>query len=320
MYMTTDKDKPAHPVDTSALRPTGATPRSRIPRTTLEQWKILATIVHAGSFSQAAEVLAKSQSSISYAMARLQEQVGVELLTLTGRRAELTPHGRTLLAAAGDLLREAERLEQLATYLDQGWEAEVRVVVDVAFPTQALLRALAAFVAFAPDTRVQLREVVLSGAEEALNARSADLVIGTHVPPGFLGNVLTDVNFIAVAHPQHRLHHLKRQPEADDLAREVHVVVRDSGSVAPRDDGWLGARQRWTVGSMATSRAVVNDGLGFAWLPEHVIAADLLEGRLKRLDLAEGQIRRVTLYSILGQDGVPGPATKRLAELIAASV
>jgi len=293
---------------------------SRIPRTTLEQWKVLEAIVEAGSFAQAAALLNRSQSSISYAVARLQEQIGVELLVVSGRRAQLTDNGRTLLAAAREVLRGAQRLEQLAAHLDQGWEAEVRLAVDLAFPIPALLRALSAFVAFAPDTRIQLSEVVLSGAEEALRTGTADLVVGTHVPVGFLGNRLAEIRFIAVAHADHRLFQLGRAPTTEDLQEDIHIVVRDSGSTRPRDDGWLGAKQRWTVGSMASSRAMVADGLGFAWLPEHVVSADIEAGILKPLGLDQGQERFVVLYMVYADAQSAGPATRHLAQLMAQAV
>jgi len=297
-----------------------ATSYHHIPRTTLEQWKVLEAIVEEGSFAQAATRLNRSQSSVSYAVARLQEQIGVELLTMNGRRAQLTDSGRALLATAREVLRGAQRLEQLAVHLDQGWEAEVRIAVDLAYPNPALLTALCEFVAFAPDTRLQLREVVLSGAEEALLKGTADLVVGTHIPAGFLGNKLIDVKFIAVAHADHRLHHLGRAPTTTDLEAEIHLVVRDSGSTSPRDDGWLGARQRWTVGSMATSREMVAAGLGFAWLPEHLVADDILRGILKPLNLAQGQERMVALHIVFSDAQGAGPATRHLAQVLAQAV
>lgn len=289
----------------------------RIPRTTLEQWKVLEAIVEEGSFAQAAQRLNRSQSSISYAVARLQEQIGVELLEMSGRRALLTGNGLTLLSQAREVLRGAQRLEQLAVHLEQGWEAEVRLAVDLAFPNAALLRALSAFVAFAPETRIQLREVVLSGAEDALRTGAADLAVGAQVPAGFLGNKLMDVKFVAVAHPDHRLFGLGRAPATDDLESEIHVVIRDSGSTQPRDDGWLGARQRWTVGSMESSRAMVASGLGFAWLPEHVVRADIETGTLKALGLVAGQERWVTLHMIFADASSARPATRHLAQRMA---
>jgi DNA-binding transcriptional LysR family regulator len=59
----------------------------KIPRSTLEQWQVLQAIVECGGYAQAAEALHRSQSSVSYMVAKLQEQLGVELLEIDGRRA-----------------------------------------------------------------------------------------------------------------------------------------------------------------------------------------------------------------------------------------
>ncbi|VFR45217.1 Transcriptional regulator, LysR family [plant metagenome] len=290
-----------------------------IPRTTLEQWRVLQAIVEHGGFAQAAEALHRSQSSVSYMVARLREQVGVELLVLEGRKARLTDAGQALLAAANELLRDASRLERLAASLGQGWEPEVRMAVDVAFPTGLLVQALARYTDLAAQTRVQLKEVVLSGAEEALLTHTADLVIGTRVPVGHLGDLLLDVEFVALAHPAHALHRLGRELTTEDLARELQVVLRDSGTQHPRDEGWLGARQRWTVTAMQTSLSMVASGLGFAWLPRHLAQRHIDEGSVLPLPLREGGRRRVPLYLMYGATE-PGPATRRLAEVITEEV
>ncbi|HBN88666.1 helix-turn-helix domain-containing protein, partial [Rheinheimera aquimaris] len=60
------------------------------PRSTLEQWRILQAVVDAGGYAQAAELLSKSQSSLNHAVAKLQTQLGVELLEVRGRKAYLT--------------------------------------------------------------------------------------------------------------------------------------------------------------------------------------------------------------------------------------
>lgn len=285
-------------------------------KTTLEQWRVLQAIVEHGGYAQAAEALHRSQSSISYMAARLQSQVGVELLAIEGRKAQLTANGKALLSAATELLADAHKLEHLATRMEKGWEAELRVVVDVAFPTALLLQALTRFTQEVGQTRIQLSEVVLSGADEALLGQRADVLIGTRVPAGYLGDLLLDVDFIAVAHPGHTLHRLGRTLSTDDLKREMQIVLRDSGTRQPRDEGWLGARQRWTVSSMETSAAMVADGLGFAWLPRHVIQKQLEEGRVWPLPLDKGQIRRVALYLTFGGGTNAGPAARQLAQML----
>src|SRR5689334_8250100 len=102
----------------------------KIPRSTLEQWQVLQAIVDCGGYAQAAEALHRSQSSVSYMVARLQEQVGVELLEIDGRRARLTKNGEALLRRARALLDDAFQLEEFARSLNQGWESELRFAVD----------------------------------------------------------------------------------------------------------------------------------------------------------------------------------------------
>ncbi len=283
-------------------------------RTSMEQWAVLAAVVDTGGFAQAAEVLSRSQSAVSYAVARLQESLGVSLLVVEGRKSVLTPHGRTLLARARTLIKDLDNLEQLARSLKQGWEAELTLVVDAAFPRARLLGIVAELQHSCPSTQIQLAEVVLSGAEDAIVAGAADLVISSRVPAGFLGDWLLDVTFVAAARPDHPLFELERELTTDDLVRHVQAVVRDSGSAHPRDEGWLGAARRFTVSSMDASLATLLAGLAYAWLPEHVLADALQSGALRRLPLASGGSRNVSLHMVLVRPAAQGPAARAAVE------
>lgn len=291
-----------------------------LPRTTLEQWHVLQAIVEHGSFANAAEALHRSQSSVSYMVAKLQEQLDLPLLEIEGRKAQLTTAGMTLLNQAKHLLADAQALEQRARNLKAGWEAEIRLVVDGLFPQSLLTCVLNEVNLSCQHSQLQLVESVLSGAEEALLRHEADVAICNNVPPGFLGDPLMDITFLAVAHPQHALHQLGRELTTDDLARELQVVVRDSGSQKPRDDGWLGATRRWTVSNGSTRLALMRSGLGFGWAPLQTIQDDLERGDLKPLPLREGRTRKRTLYLVLAEPRQAGPGARRVAEIIRDSV
>jgi DNA-binding transcriptional LysR family regulator len=277
-------------------------------KTTLEQWAVLASVVDEGGFAQAANVLHRSQSAVSYAVGRLQEALGLPLLELDGRKSVLTPHGKTLLGRARPLLRDLDTLEAVARSLKQGWEPELRLVVDAAFPRTQLFAIVADLQRACPSTDIQLADAVLSGAEEAITQRHADVVVSSRVPPGFLGDRLLDVEFIAVARSDHPLLRMDRTLTLDDLTRHVQAVVRDSGSAQPRDEGWLGADHRYTVSSMESSVGLVLAGLAYAWLPEHVLANYLREGVLRRIPLAGGGSRTVMLHIVMVRPELAGPA------------
>lgn len=288
----------------------------KAPRVTLDQWRTLQAVVDHGGFAQAAEATHRSQSSVSYTVARMQEQLGVPLLRIEGRKAVLTEAGEVLLRRSRQLVKQASQLEDLAHHMEQGWEAEVRLVVDAAYPNARLVRALSAFMPQSRGCRVRLREEVLSGVEEVLLEGSADLAITTLDIQGYLGAGLCSVEFIAVAHPDHPLHRLQRQLSFQDLESQLQVVIRDTGRTQPRNVGWLGAEQRWTVGSLSTATNFVSSGLGFAWLPRHLIERELKEGQLKPLPMEQGGSRHPSFYLYANKDKALGPASQILVELI----
>jgi DNA-binding transcriptional LysR family regulator len=290
------------------------------PRVTLDQWRALQAVVEHGGYAQAAAVLHRSQSTLSYAVHSLETKLGLRLLQREGRNARITEAGALLLRRSRPLLEQAEQLEVLAASLAQGWEPEIRLVVDAAFPTELLLEALSQFLPEARGTRVRLREEVLSGVLEVLETEGAELAITDELPPGFLGDPIMELTFEALAHPGHALHGLGRGLRAGDLAREMQVVVGDSGSRRRRDVGWLGAENRWTVASMETAIETVRRGLGFAWLPRLRVAELMQRGELRALPLEEGRRYRVPLYLLFGKGPAAGPATKALARQLRAVV
>jgi DNA-binding transcriptional LysR family regulator len=286
------------------------------PRTSPDQWVALAAVVDYGGYGGAAEALHRSASALNYQVQRLQEQLGVRLLEVRGRRAVLTPHGEVLLKRARGVLGELESLEAFAGSLQAGFEPVLRIVVDAAYPRGPLLAALAALQGACPQTRLELADAVLSGAEDAIVDGTADVVVTSRVPRGFLGDWLLETTFVAVAAPSHPLQQLGRPATRHDLSLHTQVVLRDSGTRAPRDEGFLGADVRWTVGSLEASRAAVEAGLAYAWLPDHVVADDLAAGRLARLAIDAGTTRRVPLYLVLVHAAQAGPAARTAAELL----
>ncbi len=198
-----------------------------------------------------------------------------------GRRAVLTAHGTTLLQRARLLLRAATALETQARSLRRGWEAELRLVVDAAFPRQRLLAIVAELQQSCPQTQMQLSDAVLSGAEEAILDGTGDVVITTRVPEGHLGEWLLDVTFVAVAAPAHPLLASDGEVAQAQLAAHTQAVVRDSGRRHPQDEGWLGAERRCTVGSVEASLALVRAGLAYAWLPEDLVREPIARAELR---------------------------------------
>src|SRR5690606_37240833 len=89
----------------------------------------------------------------------------------------------------------------------QGQEAEVTVALDALLDVRRILPALEAVSTHYPFTRVRVLETSLSGTQEALLQKQADIVIGSQLPVGFMGTPVRQVRMIPVAHPDHPLFH-----------------------------------------------------------------------------------------------------------------
>jgi DNA-binding transcriptional LysR family regulator len=285
------------------------------PRTTLDQWNALVSVVEAGGYAQASARMHRTQSTVTYTIKKLEDVLGVKVFELQGRRAVLTPIGEVLYRRGRALVDEAGRLERASAELARGWEPEIRLAVDIIFPTWLLLECLEAFGQQHPDTRIELLESVLGGTEDALTEGQADIAIGGVVPGGFMGDPLMQVRFVCAAAPSHPLHKAGSALTLDDLRHHRHLVLRDSGALRSRSSGWLNEK-RWTVTSKATSIRAACMGLGYAWYPEESIREELDSGRLVPLPLAHGGERYVMLYLVHADRDTAGPGVRRLSAIL----
>ena len=286
------------------------------PKISLEQWLVFKTVVDEGSYAAAAEALNKSQSSISYILGRLDDLLPVPVLELRGRKAELTEAGRALYRQATTLLEQARLVEQAAKYFASGWEPEVTLAVDALTPMKSLFCGLQKFSLRSPGTRLRLLETTLSGTAEMLLNRAADIALIGQLPPGFSGTPVRQIQMLPVAHPEHPLFALNRDITDEELSQHRQIVIRDTGIKRQIDAGWLGAEQRWTLSHPASSLEAVKAGLGFAFLPVERMQRELDAGQVRRLPLAQGAERIVTLHLVLADKDYAGPATRAVADAL----
>ncbi|MBY6185631.1 LysR family transcriptional regulator [Marinobacter hydrocarbonoclasticus] len=288
------------------------------PHSTLEQWRILQAVVDYGGYAKAAEALNKSQSSLNHAVAKLQQLLGVPLLEVKGRKAVLTPQGKVLLRRSRALTSEIEQLEMLAGNLEQGWEPEITLSREILYPTEALYQAMSRFYPECRGTRLTVIDNVMSGTTAAVEDPKYDLVISALSHPGHRGQPLGAIRMLLVCHPNHPL---TQESVIDDsrLAQELQLVIRDTGALADKDLGWLKAEQRWTFSNFHEAIAVLHQGVGFCWVPEHLARPEIQAGRLSHLSQATVDFSLISLSLIIPNPDRLGPAAQRFAELLVAS-
>lgn len=285
-------------------------------KTTLEQWRILQAVVDHGGYAHAAEHLNKSQSSLNHALAKLQSQLGVELLEVKGRKAYLTEAGEVMLRRSRYITQNVEELESLAVNIQQQWEPEIAIAVDLAFPRPQLFDTLSDFLPESRGSRLKILDTVLTGTEEAIIDKQADLVITHSVPKGFLGEPIGTVCFVAVCSPDHPLAQLNQPVDPNALQQHLQIVIKDTGSSPQERQGWLRSEQRWTVSQFDSARGLLKRGLGFCWLPEHEVSSDIDNGELVKLHVEGSSFRRLTSYLVIPAKDNLGPGSQMLASLL----
>jgi len=289
-----------------------------IPQTTLEQWSVLRTVVESGSFARAAEQLNRSQSSVSYAMSRLQARLGVPLLQIDGRKAQLTKAGRTLLAEATPLIEDMILLEARGRALSAGHEAQVSLLIDSIFPRPKLFEVLTTFQQQYPTVEIELRELVRQQAPDPA-AVAYDLAVTIWDITSQHAIRMFDVELIAVAHRAHALHQRGISLTQPTLSRyPVVSIQRHDGNLVTPLTQPLTSRQ-WRVNTVEAAVGAVSSGLCYGWLPRHLIQADLTAGLLVPLPLGSEGSRQIPLYLSYACRDCAGIATRAMADLLLAN-
>lgn len=285
-----------------------------MPRSTVEQWAVLRAVVEHGGFAQAAEALHRSQSSISYAVGRLRDALGVDILEQRGRRAVLTEAGAALLAQVTPLIEELNRVEQRGRGIARGDAVRIRLAVDSLFPKDRLFAALRQIASRYPHAEVHLVETVRQTVQE-FPAGSFDLAILVIEPGSPEVDRVADIRLVAAASADHPLISGEGPPTRAALARYPVVEIRgyDAPGETPAQHG-----RSWRMSTVGSAIDAVRHGLCYGWLPMDLIRTDLSSGSLRPLALRSGGIRHVPLglhrrHSPPGDDA----ATDELARLLA---
>jgi DNA-binding transcriptional LysR family regulator len=284
--------------------------------TTLDAWEILQTVVQLGGFAPAAKRLYRSQSTISYAIGRLQEQLGVRLFEIHGRKAQLTEAGRALLADVEPHLAGFHELEQRARAMATGGASDLRISSDSIFPDDRLFEALAEFSRRFPHVRLRLRQGTFLSADSEFSIHNAQICVTGLVSREFLIKPILVIGMIAVARRGHPLLSIRHKLTRSDLMQHTQVTIESATSGSLRRQPGLPAQRVLPVSTIDSAISAVRSGLCFGWLPKYRIQSELESGDFLALGLAAGKTRDVRLNLVCRDLSVSNSEVNALAELL----
>ncbi|QNH12702.1 LysR substrate-binding domain-containing protein [Xanthomonas sp. SI] len=277
----------------------------------LDALQIIDAIDRRGSFSAAGKALYKVPSTISYTVAKLEEDLGVQLFDRLGPKVALTAAGAELLREGRHLLRAAGDLELRVRRVASGWETEFALGLDSVFAPDCLAEDIAAFYAVADRTRLRIVQESLSGTWEALLDRRVDLLVGAagEGPSGggYVAEAFGTLPFVFVVAPTHPLAQEAEPLGRSQLAEHRAIAVADSARrLLPRTVGLLFGQDALTVPDMRSKYLLQVAGLGFGFLPEPYARAALARGALLRKQVEEPKPDEV--FQLAWRSGEEGAA------------
>ena len=284
--------------------------------TTLDAWEILQAVVQLGGFAPAAEKLNRSQSTISYAIGRLQDQLGIRLFEIQGRKAQLTEAGRALLADAEPHLSGFHQLEQRARLMASGGPSEVRLSIDSLYPDDRLFDALAGFSRSFPHVKLKLRQSSFLSADSEFSLFNAQICVTGLASREMLVKPILVIGMIAVARADHPLLSIRRRLSRSDLMQHMLVTIEGAASGSLKHQPRLPAQRMLPVGTIESAIAAVRSGLCFGWLPKYRIQSELESGDFVALPLSAGQTREVRLNLVCRDLNASNSEVNALAELL----
>jgi DNA-binding transcriptional LysR family regulator len=254
---------------------------------TLDQLRVLARVVEAGSFARAADVLGMQRSNVSRTIAQLEAELGIALLERTTRRQSVSEAGRAVYERALAALEAADDVARIAQRTQEQPRGLLRLTCGVEFGIAAVGAWIEAYLALHPQVAV---EAEYASREIDLVHEGFDLAIraGPLRDSRLAARVLGRLRYGLFASPGYlRQRGTPRQPQ--DLAEHALVAFTGDGPRPRwqlRRDGELAdvavassARLRVNAGSAVASALL--QGLGIGLLPLVIAAEPVRQARLQ---------------------------------------
>ncbi len=254
----------------------------------LDQMRMFLAVCDSGSFRAAAKELARVQSAVSHAIAKLEDELGVRLFDRSGHRPVPTPEGRALLANVRDVLLRVDAMRARARGLREGVELELSLTIDVLFPPLLVGAALSDMSLAYPSVAIRLSAEALGGPITALieQRSQVSVIVGESFrDPRIAIEALTSIEMIAVAAPFHPLAQTGDRPlDAAALADHLQIVQFDRSPLTDQRDIGVISPRTCRVGGQDIKHAMIRAGLGWGRLPGWLAEEDLASGRLVRVE------------------------------------
>ncbi|MEZ8427325.1 LysR family transcriptional regulator [Vibrio cyclitrophicus] len=251
---------------------------------------VFTQVVDCGSFTQAAETLNMTKSTVSRKLAELEQHLGVRLITRSTRSLLLTPEGERFYQSSiqmHEIMSQAELEVSANQDLIRG---PLNVVLPVELGHQVLAKYIHSFLKEHPNVTLNLE---LTNREVDIISEGIDLYaqIGELVDSSLVSRYLTTSKRVLVASPEYleQFGDIKTPTDLKSPFRLIEVV--NKAARLPKwhlqlEDGesiLIELPCQLRVNTITACLTACVDGLGIAVLPEFICRDHFQTDKLVRL-------------------------------------
>lgn len=245
-------------------------------------------LIEQGSFSAAARHMSLTKSVVSKRIAKLEQELGVQLLYRTTRTLTLTEAGRAFFTHAKAVYQAVATAEESIVGLGKNLSGNIKVSVPTISGELILPQVINEFNQKYPDIYIDMD--LDNRFVDIVNERF-DLAIRTGVLPdsSLIARKLVDANWIVCASPQYLAKHgIPKQPQVLDKHNCLVYSYQETGA---REWAFKEGDEVYQItvdGNLCTNnssvlRNVALLGQGIIYVPRVLVYEDLKQGRLIQL-------------------------------------
>ena len=278
-------------------------------------------VIERGSFAAAADDLGITPSALSKLVTRIEDRLGVSLLTRTTRRLALTAEGEVFVARSRDILASIEAAEAEVTAASRLPRGHLKISIGTALAKQILCPALPAFLSRYPDITVELH---VSDHQVDLVAEQVDVAIrsGALGDSTLVARKITEAKRLICASPLYLEKHGSPRVPADLLRHNCLTLPGPAWSQWPFHTH-EGINRLVVSGTFTSDNAdllldMAIAGLGIARLADFMVARPMRDGALVPLLLESSMPEAFPIHALTVPGRHRAPRIKAFVDFVAA--
>jgi LysR family hydrogen peroxide-inducible transcriptional activator len=265
---------------------------------TLTELRYIVAVARERHFGRAAEACFVSQPTLSVAVKKLEEELGVQLFERGPGEVTVTPPGRKIVEQAQRVLEEASRIKDLAAAGRDPLDGPLRLGAIYTIGPYLLPKLIPILRRNAPAMQLHIQENFTHRLSDALKSGEVDVIL-VALPfdePGIDTRAVYDEPFL-VAIPKGHAWEGRKRITAEELTKESLLLLGEGHCFRDQVLEFCHTSRTRAIegGSLETIRQMVASGVGVTVLPATSLNPDAADPLIRILPLRPAPSRRVGL-------------------------